>query len=90
MACALSKTVTRCSLGKRRSLTAVPAYPTLSMSIWPAYKLSNLVIMLHLLMWVTDGRRRHYTLYQTFVKLLSAAESMRLGTLWAEVCYVQL
>src|SRR5262245_9478806 len=50
MARALSKTVARWSFGNRRSFTAVPPYPTLSMSTWPAYEPSNLVIMAYLRM----------------------------------------
>src|ERR1043166_3171184 len=49
MASALSKTVTSSSFENRRSLTGVPRYPTLSISICPAKLLSKRVITVSLL-----------------------------------------
>src|SRR5215510_12754039 len=49
MASALSKTVTSSSFENQRSLTGVPRYPTLSMSMCPAKLLSKCVITMSLL-----------------------------------------
>src|SRR6516225_11384419 len=54
MAWALSNTVASRSLGNRRSFTGVPPYPALSMSMCPANRLSNFVIM----RWPPEQNRR--------------------------------
>jgi len=45
MASVFSKTVARCSLGKRRSLAGVERCPMSGKSTWPGYTVANFVIM---------------------------------------------
>ena len=45
MATVLSRAPASSSSEKNLSMTAVPPYPTSSMSMWPAKRLSNFVIM---------------------------------------------